>query len=330
MSATKQTANLTDATDPTGTLSLRQSFLQAIRQRFKRLRGLIRQTVGYENNALQIKQEDTNPLFANAEPRESFEFTTAPGRIREFMTWVEQAIEEEILEPLSVSENVGDHWTAAFIRSAYVAGFNRGTGLLFQQGASVDNPGRETILSRPIPQSTLQTLYTRTYENLQDITEDMSQVIRDELTTALAEGENPRKVADRLTREIRDMQHTRAETLARSEMMNAVTESTLDRFESAEETVGVVHSTWRTAGDSRVCAFCDRLDGLTFSVGEMRDGAIRWAEQPDWTPQVWRLSPPAHPNCRCALLPEVGATVEGSIADRISQIDGFERAEVIA
>lgn len=294
MACTTPAANATASGDPTNTHSLRQAFLAEIRRRFRRARGLIRETVGYENDALD--------LAANADAKDSFEFDSDPGRAEAFYVWLAKTLREEILEPVQPSTLTrAEHWTAEYIRRAYLAGWNQGTGLLFQRGASVRNRDDETIFNLPVPQRQLQRLYTRTFENLQDITEDAADTIRDELTTGLAKGENPRKIARRLTDELRSIQRTRAETLARTEISRSHATATLDRYEDAGVDV-VSHGEWSTASDDDVCPVCLALEGVEATTDEMRDTTFEM----EGVGYEVRLMPPAHPNCRCVIYPTVG------------------------
>mgnify|MGYP000633956011 CR=1 FL=1 len=280
-----------------------EQFLAEMRRRWKRVRGLVRRTIGYENDAFG--------LTANAEEREAFDFPTDRGQIGAFLRWLRQALRDEVLEPMPREDvREGRHWTAAYIRAATKRGVNQSTGLLYQQEASVENIPDDDILSRPIFASTLRELYTRAYDNLRDITEDDADEIRETLTEGMAKGWNPRKMADRLTGELRELQRTRAETLARTETIEAHSEATLTNYERAGVDT-VSHGEWQhTPGLS--CAFCRRLSGTELTLKEMRSGAV------EWRGQVYRLKPPAHPNGTCVILPAVGGEPPTSpLAERV-------------
>lgn len=296
MSTCVQTANATASRDPTNTIAIRRAFLQEIRRRFRRVRGLVRTTVGYENDALELTQE------ANAEPRDSFVFESDTGRVGQFYRWLLQALQDEVLEPLPRSKRErGEHWTAEYLRRAYLQGWNQGTGLLFQRGASVRNYDDEDILNRPIPLSQLRRLFTVTYDDLEEMVTDVADDVREELASGLAKGENPRKIARRLTKTIRKLQHTRAETLARTMIIDSHSTATLDRYDDAGVDV-VSHGEWATAGDDRVCPICQAMEGREFTTQEMRDTTF---EMEGIGFEV-RLRPPAHPNGRCAIYPVIG------------------------
>lgn len=299
--------NLSQRDDPTKTLELRQRFLQDIRGRFRRVSGVIRRTVGYENDAFGLAQND------KLDATEAYDFPTDRQQIAEFIRDLKEWIREGILEPATFTEiREGEHWTAEYVRNAYVIGANTATGRLFQEGVSLENPEDSELLNRPIAVKTLRGLYTRVYENLKGITDDMADSIRREVTEGFAEGENPKKIARRLTDEVKDMQRTRAETLARTEVIHAHAESSFDTYERAGVDV-VSHGEWQTAGDTEVCPFCRRLGGEVFRISEFRaNHAVVFRGQ------TYRLGFPAHPNGRCAPLPVVGEVTDLSpLTDRV-------------
>jgi SPP1 gp7 family putative phage head morphogenesis protein len=286
----KLTAN---RTGPNNAGQVEDGFVNEIRRRFRTLRGLIRRTVGYENDALN--------LSSNADEREAFDFPSRTGKREAFMVWLRDAIQDEILEPINpINVEDGQHWTAQYIREAFVRGVNQSTGLLFQQGVSIENIPDENITQRPIFARTLRNLYQRTYSNLKSVTDDMAPQVRETLTEGFAEGHNPKRMARELTKEVRNIQKPRAETLARSETINAHSSAALDNYERAGVNT-VSHVRWSAADDPRTCPFCRRLDGTNLTLDEMRTGSVQWRGQ------IWRLQPPAHPNGRCVPKPTIGA-----------------------
>jgi SPP1 gp7 family putative phage head morphogenesis protein len=156
----------------------------------------------------------------------------------------------------------------------------------------------------PVPRQTLREVYLRTYENLQSIESDMTEVVRSTLLEGLTEGVNPREMARRLTGEIESLQKTQAETLARSETISAYTEATLDRYREAGVD-RVTQAEFRDADDSRVCPICERLDGRITPMTEIDTATFTFEpgeNDPDSLAGEYSVKPPTHPNCRCVLL----------------------------
>jgi len=251
--------------------------------------------------AYKVARKAYNWAFNKIEAPEAYDFPTDRGKIQAFMEDVKEWIQSEILVPANFSElREGQHWTSEYVRNAYVKSAKVATGRLYQEGVSMENPERQDLLTRPVSVKTLQQLYTRTYENLRDITDDMAGVIREELTRGFAQGENPREIARRITKEVKTIQRTRAETLARTEVINAHTDAAFDTYERAGVDL-VSHGEWQTAMDTDVCPFCRRLGSEVFRISEFRaNHTVQFRDQ------IYRLNFPAHPNGRCAPLPVIG------------------------
>lgn len=288
--------------DPTNTQRIRERFVRAVRQRFRSLRGAIREVVGYDEDRLNLKQN------ARLVERGDIErFPTDSGKVRKFIEWLRERLQSGVLEakPRREVQN-GEHWSATYIRSSFVRGWENARARLRNAGASVETV--EDIFNLGVPQRQLKKLYTRTYENLESVTEDTAPVVREVLTDGLAEGINPREMASRLNSEIESIQKKRAETLARSETINSYSEATVSRYERAGVDT-VQHGEWKDSGDGRVCPICKKLDGREIPMSNIREATFTFEpddDQPDSLAGEYRLMPPAHPNGRCALLPVIG------------------------
>jgi SPP1 gp7 family putative phage head morphogenesis protein len=90
----------------------------------------------------------------------------------------------------------------------------------------------------------------------------------------------------------------RGTLMARTEIVRAHAESTLNRFEEFGLRNVVNMAEWQTAGDHRVCPLCAQLQGRTFTIQEAR-GML-----------------PLHPNCRCTWLPVLAEILTGNIRGR--------------
>lgn len=302
-----QAHNLSLRDDPSKTLEIRRNFLREIRRRFRAVRGAIRKTIGYENDAFG--------LSTNLEPDEAYDFPTDEAKQGAFIASLKEWMREGVLEPSNFSEiRNGDHWTAEYLRNAYVKAQNVAVGRLQQQGVSTEAPDVSELLTTRTSLKTLREIYVRTYEDLRDITEDTADVIREELTEGFSQGENPRKMADRITSKVESIQKTRAETLARTETIEAATNSAMDRYEQEGFDL-VSHGDWQTAMDTDVCPFCRRLQGERFKISEFRQThAVRFRGT------VYRLNFPAHPNGRCFPDPVIGDP--GDLAPLAQRVPG--------
>jgi len=295
-------ARLAELDDPTNTQDLRERFLREIRRRFRRLRGRIREAAGYEDDVFHLADD---ARLADADDVERF--PTDGGKIRAFLEWLRENLDADVLEPATRREvRNGEHWSSTYIRAAYVSGWEQARERL--QNAGVATEEVEDVFRLGVPTEQLRRLYTRTYENLESVTSAAAPVVRETLTEGLAKGENPRKIARRLTDEIETIQKTRAEVLARTEIINSYSTATLDRYDRVGQQAVTVSGEFATADDDRVCPICEALEGREFATGEMRTATFTFspsASEPDHLAGEYAVKPPVHPQCRCTILPVV-------------------------
>lgn len=113
------------------------------------------------------------------------------------------------------------------------------------------------------------------------ISEDMSSKTLRVISNGLIEEKPVYQIADEIDA-ILEIGINRATAMARTEIMYAVNTGAVDRYVAA----GVEEVEWVAAMDDQMCEDCEDLDGKTWPIGE--------------APAC-----PAHPNCRCALVPVV-------------------------
>lgn len=281
--------DFTVGANPSNTAKIQEAFIKEIQRRLRNVRGVLRRSVGYENDALK--------LSANLDDRDVFTFPREVSFTEQFKEWLREALKTDLsLEQV----REGEHWTAEFLENAYVRGTQTAQGRLMQAGLSVTADAPADILERPIAVSQLRDIYTRAFENLQGISKTMAQQVRETLTTGIAQGWNPRKMARNMNEEITELTRTRAVTLARTETIESHATATLDEYERTDPDLAVSHGAFQTAADEDVCPFCRKIDDVPLTIDEMRSTATRFRGQ------IYRAKPAAHPNCRCSVIPKIG------------------------
>jgi len=275
--------------DPSRTTVLRSKFVGQMNKRFRAVKGAINELV-IDDDAFGLKEPVTfNPMVGNVE-RQAWRFQTNEDKIKSFQRWLQEQVDGKIL---TIDTQTGKPWTNGFIESAHQKGVLR--GYLDARSADFDIPsdlidGTQTEFLRDsftqrLSVRSVQRIATRTFNDLKNITIDMSNQISKILTKSFAEGRGVRVVARLLNKEVDKLTRTRARAIARTEIVHAHAEGQLDAFEALGiEEVGVF-AEWSTAGDDRVCAMCRPLQGVVMTIKEAR-GLI-----------------PRHPNCRCAFIP---------------------------
>lgn len=250
--------------DPTRTTTLRGKFVSEINGRFAKVRKSVREYV-----------EGINDDYLT----ETFDFATDSDKIASFNRWLQGQIDSDILG------TTGDQWTDQYVFSAYKSGLTQSNTNLKAGGVEV--PDVPEALNLPVHQNSIELLYTRVYTGLEGITKDMSTQMSRILAQGFADGKNPNTIAAEMTKKIDNITRVRARALARTEVINAHANATLNNFEAAGVEEVEVIPEWLTAGDDKVCAVCQALSTKTYTIEEAR-GLI-----------------PAHPNCRCAWRPKV-------------------------
>lgn len=281
--------------DPTRSLVLRKRYMADMFKRFNNLAGLVRKSIvkndalGLTNRLTLLSKRPTAFVAQPAQPKQ-FDFPLDSNKINGFMAWLNDAINSDILEVIEFEGGqVTQHgeWQNKYITAAYGKGITQADAFLRQVGIEVPETPLSLILSLPVHADQLRMLHTRNFEDLQGITTQMSRAIARELADGLSAGLNPLKIASNINDRIRAIGLARARTLARTEIVRAHAEATLNRYEQfgLDTVEGFVE--FATAGDNKVCVKCEALEGKKFKIKDAR-GII-----------------PVHPNCRCTWLPVI-------------------------
>jgi SPP1 gp7 family putative phage head morphogenesis protein len=289
--------------DPTGTATIRDRYARRLRGGFADINTLIREGVRERDVfGLQVDtlQKDLPPLARfdrDARKRDLFD------------EWLQERVDEDVL---TIIERDGNR----FIDAAYRRGLEDADH--FVQAIDIDTETGDVAASLDVPvhERAVEDLYARNYRALEDITETTGRQVGEELAEGLAAGENPTTVARRLTDRVDSIGKTRATVLARTEIINAHSEAALTRYEQLGVGGVTVQAEWLTAGDRRVCPICQNLEGNTWTIEEVRQETMTLTEDDvaDAVPDgrsassftgKFPVKPPAHPQCRCTLFPDV-------------------------
>jgi SPP1 gp7 family putative phage head morphogenesis protein len=118
-----------------------------------------------------------------------------------------------------------------------------------------------------------------------DLTDSTRQMLAGTIASAMDEGATNDEIADAIG-DAFGLSESRADTIARTETAYADVAGNVDAYKESGVVDGVE---WvASAGD---CDICDALDGQVVPLGDAFEGGIQ--------------GPPAHPNCRCDVLPVI-------------------------
>ena len=275
--------------DPTRTTTLRQRFEGEASRRFRNVAGIIREAV-VDLDVLGLRDPKTPTVNRDAPGvgARAFDFESTPQKISGFMQWLRRMEDEQVLDIMpgqTVEQAAARGWSNIYIRNAYQKGIAHAGQQMRRAGAEVAPRWIDAAFARPIHADRAGILYTRTFKALQGITDEMDKQISRILADGMIEGVNPLEMARRMTDRVDKIGRTRARVLARSEVINAHAESSLNAYAEAGLEGVSARAELATAGDGRVCERCQALEGKVYTIAEAR-GLI-----------------PVHPGCRCAWLP---------------------------
>lgn len=292
--------------DPTRTTTLRNAFVAALKRRFNELARVVRRAVDEEDVFGLRGQPQTFQMGTPGAGR--FAFATSQGKVNAFMEWIEEQQRRGILEIREYRQAgaaVNDAWTNRFVYDSYKRGAIRARYELRKAGFAVPPTdqvgGVEMIMNSPFHMDRLGVLYSRVFSELRGITAAMDQQISRVLTQGMADGDGPRLLARKLVGTINgtgmgDLGLTdtlgrfiparrRAEIMARTEIVRAHHQATIQEYENWGAEGVTVQAEWQTAGDERVCATCASMQGEVYTLDQIQNMI------------------PRHPQCRCMALP---------------------------
>jgi len=280
---------------PTRTKTVTQRFEQNLRGVLRRINAAIKRAV-IDEDIFGLASDGTDTLAVDDPPPLRTESNAR--KTAQFVAWLREQLDTELLELVSRNEN-------PYIRSAYAQGIRVATSQLQERGIDPATVDISEVVEQGNFNRGLQVLFTRTYDFLEDMADELVRDVRDELMEGFSRGENPRKIARSLTDRVDSIGKHRATLIARTEIINAHSTGYLDRVDDMSDDAGVdiaVGHEWQTAEDDRVCPICKPLNGVNFTTDEMRESTFELGGS------TWQLKPPAHPQCRCALVPNVGVS----------------------
>lgn len=240
-------------------------------------------------------EEEIRKMLESPPPKPTsnvrFAFRTDPEKITAFQEWLRTQFGQ-----LLTGKNEESLWQA-FTED----GYRRGAGRAFDDTKSsayvranatdrMDHyeGTRDEFLrssfARSVAVEKVKLLASRAFDDLENVTADMSTRMSRTLTDGLVTGSSPRDIAKDLSDDL-DLSRGRVETIARSEIIRAHAEGQLDAMETLGVTQVGVQAEWLITDDEKLCDECAPLEGIVLDIDEAR-GML-----------------PRHPNCRCAWMP---------------------------
>ena len=298
------------AADPTQTLFLREAFVRDVVARFDALQTAVIRAI-IKDNVFGIGSEGEILTMASIPTpgKRAFDFPRRQDKVAAFMDWLRDAEQHNVLEVTALSQlgrPIEGAWTDRYVKSAYQRGMQRARQEMQIAGMDVSSiektGGLDAAFHTPFHADRVGVIYSRTFNELRGITDDMDGAITQVLAKGMAEGRNPKELAAQMIGVISgpppvgDLSLTdtlgrfipakrRAVVLARTEVIRAHHVATIQEYRNWAVAGVTVQAEWRTAGDNRVCSICAELERKVFTLEEIE-------------PMI-----PRHPQCRCISIP---------------------------
>lgn len=294
-------------TDPTATKAIRDRYEGEMYRRFRALKGAIVESV-VDNDAFGLSgrtatnasnadgpaqslaaSQDADINISPAGPND-FDFPADSDKIEQFNSWLDEQVDRGILERAKHDGRdiaASDSWQSTYIRSSYEKGVQHADTAAVNADIIPPDQMLDDVFRATKHVDGAGLIYTRSFSELDAVTQDMAQEMTRELAEGFTQGENPRKIARRVNDRVDKVGLHRGRMIARTETIRAHNEAGINRYEDLGDRVdGVtVVAEHMTAGDDRVCDICESLNGRRFDLEDSR-GRI-----------------PVHPNCRCTFVP---------------------------
>jgi len=278
--------------DPTQTTSIRRSYEAEMKRRFREIRKAIIQAIVIDDvfGIIANAPAATIRVSARRPGRREFAFPRSDAKVQAFMDWLADAESKDILgvqlgTPIRSAANKS--WQNKYIKAAYSKSMQKAAQRLKSQGVKVEDSWLEQAFFRPLHADRVGLIYTRAYTSLSGITDTMDAQISRTLARGLVDGVGARQLARDIVDRVDSIGITRARALARTEVIDAAAEATLNSYAEAGVLGVETQAEFATAQDDSVCPECEALEGKIYPIDEA-SGII-----------------PVHPNCRCAWLPVV-------------------------
>lgn len=259
----------------------------------------------------------TGPITTNA----VWKFLTLDQKLKEFTSWIQAAISTQVLAKSALlSPDPENHWLSQHIQRTFTQGMSRAYDMLkkpqlqekldFFQGSKAQFLADSFL--RPVSQERVKLLASRAFGELRGVTDQMATQMQRTLTDGFIRGNSPWEIARNLSKDVDNIGHSRAKTIARTEVVRAHNEGQLETMENlGVDKIGVAVE-WSTSGlgitkrgNPTPCRVCAPLKGVVFSLKEAR-GML-----------------PRHPNCMCSWIP---ANTGESTMDQIRSKSRVQKA----
>ena len=285
--------------DPTQTYLIRRAFIKEITRRMNAFKAVILKAIVDEDCFGLEKKPVTVQVMEAALPG-SFAFKTSTNKVPLFGVWMAEQFDKGVLGlSQSVNADPANIWPHLYLTSSFKQGLKKGYAQLKAKGYADALPddyqpedrGINAAFNTPQNAARANLVFTRAYTELKGISAAMDKTISHTLAQGIVDGLNPKQMGKQIAAQIDTITRTRAVTIARTETIRAHHVANIGVYRQAGIEGVTVEAEWSTAGDERVCPVCEKMAATD-------DGEERVYSLDEIEPLI-----PAHPNCRCSVIP---------------------------
>lgn len=287
--------------DPTHTASLRNLFARKMRVQFRTMLSQIKFAVVTKDIFEHNQDIQTNAIQLPS--MDMLKAMNDPERIQAFLNGLKMQQAQGILEyrMYPVNNTFYNPWTDIYLDEAWKTGARRAIQELLIAGMITDERKAQLLplLDGSTSSSKAQLVYSNAYSELVRIVEDANSKIGISLHQGLLEGFNKNQLFSNIsaiikgptndwTRKVFGMyvpSQTRAEILAKTEIVKAHHVSMIEQFRMQGLEEVSFWAEWHTMEDEKVCHQCEAMNGRVFTLSEIENMI------------------PLHPLCRCIAIP---------------------------
>lgn len=276
--------------DPSRTTMLRRRFEADLYKRFRKLKGAIRELVvkedafGLRPTRNAVPQSLGSLTFGPQTPppelmtNERWRFMTDAEKLEKFDEWLQKQVNRGSIQ-------LHNRPTDRYVRDGYHQGNRRAFEGVREETSIFDEKklDEKTVRLMFTDIDRLRSLQSRTFTELEGVTNAMAAQMKRVLSDGLIRGDRPERIAQLLNNRVDKIGITRARMIARTEIIRANAEGALDAMERLGISEVRVNVEWTTAEDP--CPLCQPLKGVVLRIDQAR-GLF-----------------PRHPNCRCSPVP---------------------------
>lgn len=223
---------------------------------------------------------------------ENWKLDTTPNKLANFQQWLDSNINAKVLTKVH-----NGFWTDPYVKQAYDKAVDKAFKAVRKSKGGKDAAKEFKTQFSKIGVEKLKLLQAQTFNHLKGITSAMSSKISNALIEGISKGLSPDALAEVINDRVSKIGITRAKTLARTEIVRAHSDATLDALEQlGVKSVGI-NIEWRTGLNP--CPVCASLSNTIMTIEQAR-GLF-----------------PRHPNCFCSPVPSENKTNTNLLKSRI-------------